>query len=307
MALYKMVNEKCHCEICGVEYNKSYETRHFSSKKHIKMSGGKSEETSNAKGESENDLEENDVNSESAFYQSDDETGSLTDDNDDFLNELNADVFQNPEEVEMKLKEEKKREIELKKMKQADLRDIQFQEKMEKARKKLQKISKEDDGIFTEGDVELMGRERLELIKRITQYKSVFKTELKSIRVPKKNITVEKLNAILDECEALLDLSGVENFVLDGIYQAIKLVEGVSAMTTRFNVSGLSDLLKKDPNFNSLARRLMVRYGSFSQVSPEYQITFIIVVSSYMMMQKNSQKKSFDAFLDQPIPIPPSV
>ncbi len=303
-----MANEKSHCEICGGEYNKSYLSRHLASKKHLKATGG-TQETSDAKEkDKELHLEEGeDDSTQATFYLS--ETASMTSDNDDeFLNDLAGDKWIDPEENELKMKEERKKGAEMAKMRREELREIQNQAKMEQARKRLEKAKKEpEDAVFTDGDVELMGRDRLIKIKQITQFKSLFPKELKSIRIPKKDPSLETLERILQEIEALLDIGSVQDFVMDGIFQSIKVIEGVSSMTTRFNVSGLSDCLRRDANFNSLCKRLMIKYNSFSQVCPEYQITFIVIVSSYMMIQKNSQAAKFNAFLNEPLPIPPQT
>ncbi len=305
-------NEKCVCEICGGEYNKSYLSRHLASKKHLKATGGTQETSDAVKKDGELHLEESDENDSdnATFYLS--ETASMTgfgSDDDEFLNDLAGDKWIDPEETELKMKEERKKESEMKKMRQQEIKDIQNQAKMEQARKKLDKAQKKEpeDAVFTENEIELLGFERLSLIKKITQYKSQFPKELSKIRVPKKNPSVEVLQRILDEIDALLDLGSIDTFVLDGVFQSLKVVEGISSLTTRFNITGLADCLKRDPTFISLAKRLLVKYGSFAQCSPESQMVFLVCVSAYMISQKNSQAAKFNAFLNEPLPIPPQT
>ena len=265
------------------------------------MGGGVTLEPKNQERLSSIDEDESDDDNSIA---SDDVTVDVTDDdNDSFLEDLGADKWVSPEDAEIQQKEQKKRDAEMAKMRREEARDLALQEKHEKARQKLEKTKKDENHVFTEDDIELLGRERLELIKRITQYKSQFPKELSKIRVPKKP-TVEVLERILNEIDALLDLSTIDSFVLDSVYHSIRVIEGVSALTTRFNVSGLSDCLKKDPNFVCLAKRLMVKYSSYSQLAPEWQMLFTIGITAYVMTQKNAQTAKINLYLDEPIPLP---
>ena len=294
-----MVNKKCHCEICGGDYNKSYAARHVATAKHQKAANPTSEKPSIENSAYKSDNDESDIKSEI----SDMDTLETSLSEDEFLAELNNDTWKDPEVQQEQQKEEKKRQTEMEKLKREDRRRMLEDDKLERARLKLQKQSKVDEAL-TSGEIELLGRERHELLRRIVQYKTEFKTELKGIKVPKKNITVELLNKIIEECECILDLGGAQAFVMDGLFQSIRVVEGVSSMTKSWDISGLADALRKDPHFNSLCRRLYIRYGSFSQVDPLYQATFIVITSAYVMRTKNMQRKSMDAFLDERIPIP---
>ena len=323
-----MVNEKCQCAVCGELYNRSYEKRHFASKKHLKFR----EPTSGREAPREldqrscppkapsldtvsegrvqgnrsgfPDIDEGNEESDGSVASDNATVDDYSEDGDDFLDGLSSDVWQDPEIMAQNLKAEKAKQAEMSKLAREEKRRMLEDDKLERARQKLQLQSKQDEQALTNEDVELLGRERHELIRRITQYKTEFKTELKSIRIPKKNITVELLNKIIEECECILDLGGAQAFVMDGLFQSIKVVEGVSSMTRNYDISGLADALKKDPHFNSLCRRLYIRYGSFSQVDPLYQAIFIVVTSAYVMRQKNIQRKAIDTFLDEPIPLP---
>ena len=131
-----MVNEKCQCAVCGELYNRSYEKRHFASKKHLKASGGSNlgvnaMEVTLAESKKQDDIESDDDTDISVTA-----TANETDD-DSFLEDLGADKWVSPEDVEHQQKEQKKRDAEMAKMRREEARDLALQEKHEKARQKF--------------------------------------------------------------------------------------------------------------------------------------------------------------------------
>ena len=156
--------------------------------------------------------------------------------------------------------------------------------------KKGKKDEEETDDVFSKEGSEIIGAERRTLIKKVQQYKFLFKTELKGFKI-KKNATVEELKAYLVECETIVSLDGTEQFVLDGLYQALAVVEGVSALTQDWDISGLHMMLKNNLQFQQLAKILFVKYNTFSKVAPEYQATFIVITSAYICKMANSHRK----------------
>ena len=119
---------------------------------------------------------------------------------------------------------------------------------------------------------------------------TLFKKELKGFKV-KKNCTVDELKAYLAEIEVIINIDTTESFILDGIYSSLQVIEGVSALTQDWDFTGLANILKNNLQFNHLAKQLLVKYGSFSKVSPEYQCLFIVVTSAYVCKMKNSHQK----------------
>ena len=70
---------------------------------------------------------------------------------------------------------------------------------------------------------------------------------------------------------------------------------------TKFNVRGLTDLLKSNKQFNSLSKQIFLKYNCYSNVSPEYQILLIIVSSVYITVNKNNNRSSVESYLNEKI------
>lgn len=157
----------------------------------------------------------------------------------------------------------------------------------------------EETGLFSDKPTELLGRERLEIISKINQYKSLFPDQLKKFKV-KNKATKEELEAYLSEAEAIVETSNVESFLTDSILECFRLIEGVSART-RYNVSGMTDMLKANKQFHSLCKQLYAKYGCFKKIPPEYQLVMIVSTTAYIAQQRNTHKSSINAFLDEPM------
>ena len=95
----------------------------------------------------------------------------------------------------------------------------------------------------------------------------------------------------------------VDDFITDSVLQCIKIVEGITSLTRNYNVSGLSEILKSNPQFHKLMKTLYIKYNTFAEIPAEYQLILIILTSSYICMQKNRQKEKINSFLNEPIPI----
>ena len=144
---------------------------------------------------------------------------------------------------------------------------------------------------------EILGVGRRMLIAKIKQYKSLFPDELKGFKL-KKNPSVDDLNDAITEMDAILNTSSVDNFITDGIMQSLKVVENASAHT-RYNISGLSDILKNNKQFHSLVKQLYLKYQVFSKVSFEYQLVFIITTSAYICVKQNQQRPLMEQYLNE--------
>ena len=80
-----------------------------------------------------------------------------------------------------------------------------------------------------------------------------------------------------------------------------KYTRTCTANTRNYNISGLSDMLKLNPEFRSLCAQLYLKYGSFASISPEYKMMFLVFTSAYIVRNKNLHKNEINQFLDQPI------
>ena len=223
----------------------------------------------------------------------------------DFLNELNTDTY--VEIIPLTAKEIKKQNLEKERdtkrimleMERQTRRNLAQLKRDAKENAKPKKINKVDNTDSNSANVtELIGRDRLILTKKFNQYKTLFPKELGKFKV-KKNPTVAELNDALIECETLIEVGTVDGFVLDSIMQCIKICEGFTAETD-YDISGLATMLKMNPQFNSLAKLLFIKYNVFSAVPIEQQMIMIIITTSYLCIQKNAGKKELNMYLNQP-------
>ena len=272
---------------CGKSVAKASYSRHLKSKIHLKLVGGNEAVVD----ESKND----NVDTEDATDADDEEDNGTEDDqsniefgieSDDFLEEFQNDKFETePTRDELK---ELKKESQILKEKQK--LDALKEKESKKFLKKPELGIGIDDDIFSKEGSEILGKDIRLLQAKVIQYKQMFKKELKGFKV-KKNATVEELEAYLGEIEVIINVDSTEAFVLDGIYSALQMVEGVSSLTTDWDISGLCSVLKTNPQFNHLARQLLVKYGSYSKIAPEYQCVFILVTTAWVVKMKNSHTK----------------
>ena len=174
--------------------------------------------------------------------------------------------------------------------------------KMPKApkQKPIKSMLEDDDSLFDEVGSEIVGRDRRELISKLNQYKNLFPEELKKFKV-KKNASTEELQVYLTEMECIVDTSSVENFLTDSILQCIRMVEGASSYSNRYDIRGCSDLLKSNKQFHSLCKQLYVKYKVFSKVPQEYQLLMLVSTTAYICNHKNRNKESLETYLNEPI------
>ena len=104
----------------------------------------------------------------------------------------------------------------------------------------------------------------------------------------------------LAEMDSMVECESVEQFVLDSILQSIKMIEGVSSYT-KYDIQGLSDLLKQNKQFHQLSKQLFIKYKIFSALPPEYSLMILVTTSAYICNNKNKRRGEIDAYLNQPI------
>ena len=158
---------------------------------------------------------------------------------------------------------------------------------------------KNDDEIFSEKPTEILGNERRILLAKITSYKSLFPNELKSFRISKKASNEDLKNAI-EEMDSIINTGSLDSFLFEGILSSLKVVEGVSA-NTRYDISGMVDLLKVNKEFLSICKRLFLKYNVFQATPIEFQAVFIIFSTAMLCRQKNIKRDAINEFLNQPM------
>ena len=157
--------------------------------------------------------------------------------------------------------------------------------------------------LFSDKPTELLGETRRQLLKKIQTYKHLFSDiiEIKRFKIKRKP-TEEDLQNAINEIDAIINCNSVDSFITESIYSSIKVMEGVSKVYAKnYDISGMSDMLKKNPQFNSILKQLFIKYNTFAQVPPETQAVFIIITTSYLCIQSNKQKSAINQLLDEPI------
>ena len=159
-----------------------------------------------------------------------------------------------------------------------------------------------DDELFSTDGSPILGRDKIVLMKKVKQYKSLFPAELKAFKV-KKNPSTKDLADALAEMEVLVEVNGMDEFLMDGVLQSIKLIEGASAYTTNYDIRGCADLLKGNKQFGSLVRQLFIKYNVFSAVPAEYQLLMLVSTTAYICASKNkpSNRDAINSYLNEPV------
>ena len=211
-----------------------------------------------------------------------------------FLNEMNNNNYVNTiiDKKQERLLKNQNDEIEKQKK-----RDLKIQQREEKRYElELRKIGKNQ-----EFDSEnLQGKDKLILIHKINQYKLLFPNELKGFKFKEKNASIEELQSYVKECSDIIEINSVDQFMLDSIISSIKMIEPLTEYSD-YNISGLSVILKQNPDFVRLSKLLFIKYQVFSQIPVEIQMISIVCCTSYLCIQKNKTNNSINAYLDEEI------
>jgi hypothetical protein len=217
-----------------------------------------------------------------------------------FLNDLNKNNYK--EEVE----EEVKQEAVEPKPKAGGLTQAEeimhnlFEENKQIARRKPKPTKQGyDNDIYSDNPTPLLGKDKRILLSKLNQYKLLFPEELKKFKI-KPNCSIDDLQNALKECEVIVETNSLEVFLTDSILQCLKLIEGGSTLT-RFDITGLSDNLKKNEQFHKLCKQLYVKYQVFSKLPPEYSLMILVATTAYTCTIVNQRKKELNRFLDEPL------
>ena len=218
-----------------------------------------------------------------------------------FLSELNVSNYN--KEIE----EEEQKEINLKQQKEQEKilkQQAKEQEKILKENLRITKINKSkiesDNDLYSNEGSEIKGKEKLLLLHKIKQYKTLFPDELKSFKI-KPNASIQELKAYIDEIDVIVSTTDVDAFLTDSILQCIKLIEIPTSKTKNFNISGLSDILKSNKQFHQLCKKLYLKYGCFDAIPSEYQLILLVSTTAWVCRNKNCSKSELEKYLNEPI------
>ena len=212
----------------------------------------------------------------------------------DELEQLDNDKYISVAETE-KQKKQSKKEIqdaqkEEKRQMQLDLQKQKIQNNEEKREEKKIKDAEQYS--------EIQGVSRLTKLNTINKYKLLF-PELKDFTF-KKNASSEELSIIITEMQTIVELSSIDDFLVNSIYDTLLMLEPYT-VPTRCNITGISAMLKLNPNFTSILKKLILKYDLSTSTSPEIQLIIIITTSLYMTIQKNNSKIEINNYLNQKI------
>lgn len=70
---------------------------------------------------------------------------------------------------------------------------------------------------------------------------------------------------------------------------------------SRYNVQGLSDMLKMNQQFTTMCQKLMLKYNCYDATPIEWQMVMIISTSVYLTILKNNAKPAMNEFFNQKI------
>jgi hypothetical protein len=227
---------------------------------------------------------------------------------DNFLSELNSSNYQREQELEQNREANLKQQKELdKQQKEAEKERIKYMKELEKEQAKINRSNKakinNDNELYSDEGTCIQGKEKLLLLHKIKQYKTLFPDELKSFKI-KPNCSVSDLKQYIDEIDVIVSTSDVDQFLTDSILQCIKLIEIPTSRTKNFNITGLSDMLKSNKQFHQLCKKLYLKYGCFDNVPPEYQLVLLVATTAYVCKNKNSGRNELELYLNEPIVLP---
>ena len=226
---------------------------------------------------------------------------------DDFLADLGSDKFQSKPEMNDKeqIKQQKMAEKEAKQMIMEQEREMkrqikeQKQQETQNKRGKGKKQSGEDDEMYSATGTAILGKEKILLMKKVQQYKSLFPEELKTFKV-KKNPSPQELNEALEEMSVLVEVGSMDEFMMSSVLSCMKMVEGASS-ATNYDIRGCADMLKNNKEFHKLCKVLFIKYNVFSKIPPEFQMVLLVSTTAYMCNQKNKNKGAINDYLNSTI------
>jgi hypothetical protein len=208
-------------------------------------------------------------------------------------------------------KEEKAQAKALKKMQMDQEREQKRQAKeahrqetarLKEAKKRVTKSTSKSedtdiDSLFGGEPTEIMGKDKILLLRKAKQYKTLFPSELKTFKL-KKNPTVKDLSDAVQEMEIMVETGGVNEFLEDSVIQCIKVLENVSAVSPTYDVRGMSLMLQHNPQFKKLSKILFVKYNIYQNIPPEFQMLMLVGTSAMLANNKNRGKDQINAYLN---------
>lgn len=129
---------------------------------------------------------------------------------------------------------------------------------------------------------------------KVKQYQLLFPEEtagfFKTPLGKKMNKTMDELNTCIAELDILVNMGaqGYDCFINEMICASIASAEKYGKLV-RCDISGLSARLRSNKEFDSICKRIFMKYGSsYSSFSIEVQLCCIIMVQGFIQMKENN-------------------
>ena len=190
--------------------------------------------------------------------------------------------------VLLKLKQKKLNKKEIQEAQKEEKRQMQLDLQKQKIQDKEQKIKESEEYS------EIQGVSRLTKLNTIKKYKLLFPDELKDFTF-EKNASSDELSIIITELQTIVEFSSIDDFLLNSIYDTLLMIEPYT-VPTRCNITGISTMLKLNPNFTSILKKLILKYDLSTSTSPEIQLIIIVTTSLYMTIQRNQQNTQINEY-----------
>lgn len=223
---------------------------------------------------------------------------------DEFKDLLNGNYVSEETEVKQTKSEKERIKLEKEQLKMDILRQKEEDRQNQLLQKQFEKMNKkrgqkeDDDELFSACPSEIMGLDKRQLLKKISEYKSLFPQLLKSFKI-KKNPSIEDLRDVLAEFDAIVSVNSVEGFVTDAMLSCITLIETGSART-KYNITGTADMLRAQPKFHDLCKQLYLKHQVFANVPCEYQLIMLVGMTAMMAQQQNARREKVSNLLNKP-------
>ena len=221
------------------------------------------------------------------------------DNNNDFLEEMQNDQYIDQNELDKKQNIEDKKQDKIDKKQNKIDSKITKAQKLEEKQQQIQKKLEEKQENKINESTEIICKTKRQLLAKINKYKKLFKSELSDYRI-NKNASEDELKIHITNIQDLLDSSEVDNYINDSIYHCIKMIEPFTSKT-RYNLTGLSNMLKLNSQFDIMCKKLMLKYNCFTNTPIEYQMLMVVSTSVYLTVEMNKSKPAMEQFLNQKI------
>lgn len=179
-----------------------------------------------------------------------------------------------------------------------DIQD-EYEESIPEIKKPRKSRAKKNVEVYVEPErTPIYGKTKLVLIRRLQEYKRLF-PQLATFHYSNDQ-DEDELQAVLNEFQSIIQINNQDDFIEETIFQSIRMCEGFSTKT-KYDISGLSIILKHNKGFTDILKILHLKYSSYLNIPPEAQACLIISCSIAIVLQKNQNKSSRDSYLNEPI------